>query len=81
MGWYSKITKDISFIPDAVDYYNAELDAAKVEVRITGNVEKAAANMPGIVNIDLVSFKRLRQFLNILTLNFADSKVNTLENI
>ena len=47
--WYNKISKDISHIPDAVLHYEAELQAAKSDVRITGNIEKAAANMPGVV--------------------------------
>ena len=47
--WYSKISKDISHIPDALQYYEDELVEAKKEVRIYGNVEKAAASMPGLV--------------------------------
>lgn len=68
MGWYSKISKDISFIPEAVDYYNAELQAAKVEVRITGNVERAAASMPGIVEqrfSQLQEIEAILEYLNI----------------
>ena len=49
MSWYSKVSKDISNIPDAVAYYEAELQAARVDARITGNIEKASAAMPGIV--------------------------------
>lgn len=68
MGWYSKISKDISYIPEAVDYYNAELQAAKVEVRITGNVERAAASMPGIVEqrfSQLQEIEAILEYLNI----------------
>jgi hypothetical protein len=49
MNWYDRVSKDISNIPDAVLYYEAELLAAKNDVRIAGNIERAAANMPGIV--------------------------------
>ena len=66
--WYNKISKDISNIPDAVDYYNAELQAAKVECRITGNIEKAAANMPGIVEqrfSQLQEIEAILEYLNI----------------
>ena len=45
MTWYTKVAKDISFIPDAVDYFKAELLAAKEEVKLRGNVEKAAAQI------------------------------------
>ena len=47
MNWYDRVSKDISNIPDAVAYYEAELLAAKNDVRIAGNIERAAASMPG----------------------------------
>lgn len=66
--WYNKISKDISNIPDAVEYYNTELQAAKIECRITGNIEKAAANMPGIVEQrfnQLQEIEAILEYLNI----------------
>lgn len=68
MTWYTKISKDISYIPDAVEYFNAELDAARHECRITGNIEKAAANMPGIVELrfgQLQEIEAILEYLNI----------------
>ena len=68
MTWYTKISKDISYIPDAVEYFNAELDAARHECRITGNIEKAAANMPGIVEqrfAQLQEIEAILEYLNI----------------
>jgi hypothetical protein len=68
MNWYTKISKDISNIPDAVEYYEAELQAAKVDSRITGNIEKAAANMPGIVEHrygQLQEIEAILEYLNI----------------
>ncbi len=68
MSWYTKISKDISYIPDAVEYYKAELDAAKVECRITGNIERAAAGMPGIVEqrfSQLQEIEAILEYLNI----------------
>jgi len=66
--WYNKIAKDISYIPDAVDYFNTELIDAKTECRISGNVEKAAANMPGIVEHrfgQLQEIEAVLEYLNI----------------
>lgn len=68
MNWYTKISKDISNIPDAAEYYDAELQAAKVDSRITGNIEKAAANMPGIVEHrygQLQEIEAILEYLNI----------------
>ncbi len=68
MGWYSKVSKDISFIPDAVDFFKSELEDARIECRITGNVEKAAAAMPGIVEQrygQLQEIEAILEYLNI----------------
>jgi hypothetical protein len=66
--WYSKVSKDISYIPDAVAYFEAELQAAKNDSRIAGNIEKAAANMPGIVEMrynQLQEIEAILEYLNI----------------
>lgn len=68
MGHYSNIAKDISFIPEAMEYFENELVAAKSECRISGNLEKAAANMPGIVEHrfnQLQEIEAILEFLNI----------------
>jgi len=68
MNWYSKVSKDISCIPDAVAYYETELLAAKNDVRISGNIEKASANMPGIVELrfnQLQEIEAILEYLNI----------------
>ena len=66
--WYTKIAKDISHIPDAVLYYESELDEARREVRLTGNLEKASASMPGVVEQrfgQLQEIEAILEYLNI----------------
>lgn len=68
MNWYDRVSKDISQIPNAVAYYEAELLAAKNDARIAGNIEKAAANMPGIVENrfnQLQEIEAILEYLNI----------------
>jgi len=68
MGWYTDIAKDISNIPDAVLYFEAELVEARKEVKLTGNVEKASASMPGIVEHrfgQLQEIEAILEYLNI----------------
>jgi len=68
MGWYAKISKDISEIPDAVDFFENELIEAKKEVRLSGNIEKAAASMPGVVEHrfnQLQEIEAILEYLNI----------------
>jgi len=66
--WYSKISKDISHIPDAVKYYEDELVEAKKEVRIYGNIEKAAATMPGLVEHRFNQLQELEAILEYLNI-------------
>jgi hypothetical protein len=68
MNWYDKVTRDISNIPAAAAYYESELLAAKQDARIAGNLEKAAANMPGIVENrfnQLQEVEGILEYLNI----------------
>ena len=68
MNWYDRVSKDISNIPDAVAFYEAELQAAKLDTHIAGNIEKAAAKMPGIVETrfnQLQEIEAILEYLNI----------------
>lgn len=68
MGWYTKVSQDVSNIPDAVTFFEAELVTARQEVRLVGNVEKAAASMPGIVEqrfSQLQEIEAILEYLNI----------------
>ena len=68
MGWYSDIAKDISKIPEAIQYFEDELDAAKAQIRIKGNVERAAAEMPGIVEQRFNQLQELEAILEYLNI-------------
>jgi hypothetical protein len=66
--WYSKVSKDISYIPDAVAYFEDELQDARNDSRISGNIEKASANMPGVVELrygQLQEIEAILEYLNI----------------
>lgn len=68
MRWYSVVSQDITKIPDAISFYEAELVNAKQECRISGNIEKAAAALPGIVEHrfgQLQEIEAILEFLNI----------------
>ena len=68
MGRYTKIAKDISNIPDAVDHFESELQEAKREVKIFGNLEKSAADLPGVVEQrfgQLQEIEAILEYLNI----------------
>lgn len=63
MNWYSKVSKDIAHLPGCIDYYYLELEAARAEVKIHGNVEKSSAALPGLV---AQRFNQLQEIEGIL---------------
>lgn len=68
MNWYDKISKDISFIPDAVNYFNTELESARIDTKIGGRLERVAADMPSIVEQrfnQLQEIEAILEYLNI----------------
>lgn len=48
MTWYSKVSADISLLPDFITFCNGEIDSARRDVSIHGNIEKNIAALPGI---------------------------------
>jgi hypothetical protein len=68
MGWYSEVSRDIGKIPEAIQHFELELVDARKEVKLTGNVERAAASMPGIVEHrfnQLQEIEAILEYLNI----------------
>jgi hypothetical protein len=68
MGWYSEVSRNVSKIPDAVAHFESELTEARMEVKLKGNVERAAAEMPGIVEHrfnQLQEIEAILYYLNI----------------
>jgi hypothetical protein len=68
MSWYTKVSKDISYIPDAVAYFENELIDARKDSKVSGNIEKASALMPGIVEqrfSQLQEIEAILEYLNI----------------
>lgn len=68
MSWYSKVSKDIAELPDCIEYFYQELNLAKAEVKIYGNIEKSSASLPGIVEQrfnQLQEIEAILEYLNI----------------
>jgi hypothetical protein len=68
MSWYSTIANDITRLHDGILHFQTELTSAKQECKIIGNVEKASAAMPGIVEHrynQLQEIEAILEFLNI----------------
>ena len=66
--WYNKVVADLGLLPDFIAFYEAELIAAKTECRITGNVEKAISNIPGVTEHRFNQLQEIEAVLNYMNI-------------
>ena len=66
--WYSKVVADLGNIPDFIAHYERELDAAKIECRIGGLVEKNITALPGITEHRFNHLQEIEAVLNYLNI-------------
>ena len=45
INWYGLVSKDLGKLPDCIDYYLKELDEARKEAGLSGNIERNARNI------------------------------------
>lgn len=66
--WYRTVSSDLSRLPDAMAFFEAELQSAKIETSIKGNLEANSRMMPGIVEYrfnQLQEIEAILEWLNI----------------
>ena len=67
-NWYTRITYDLSVIPDFITHYESEMISAKQDVRIYGNVEKNISALPGITEQRFNQLQEIEAVLNYLNI-------------
>jgi hypothetical protein len=67
-NWYTRITADLSVIPDFISHYESELPIAKIDVNIKGNVEKNIAALPGTTEHRFNQLQEIEAVLNYLNI-------------
>ena len=68
MTWYSKVTTDLSHLPDFISHYENELLSAKGDVKVYGNVEKNIAALPGVTEYRFNQLQEIEAVLNYLNI-------------
>jgi len=68
MTWYSRITQDLSVLPDFISHYENEIISAKADVKVYGNVEKNIAALPGITEYRFNQLQEVEAVLNFLNI-------------
>lgn len=65
---YSEVTRNLTLIPDFIAQYERELEDARREVKITGNIETNIKMLPGITEFrfnQLQEIEAVLKYLNI----------------
>ena len=68
MSWYAKVSKDIAHLPNCLDHFYTQIEEARTEVKIHGNVERASASLPGIVEHRFNQLQEIEAILNLLNI-------------
>lgn len=80
MGWYSEVSRDVGKIPDAIKHFEIELADAKKEVKLAGNVEKASAAMPGIVEHRFNQLQEIEAILEHINIQLRKTRSRVFRN-
>ena len=68
MTWYTKVSTDLSKIPDFIAHFDNELLQAKGDVKIYGNLEKNISALPGITEHRFNQLQEIEAVLNYLNI-------------
>ena len=66
--WYSRVTADLSAIPDFITHYQNELQQAKFDVKIGGVVERNITALPGLTEHRFNQLQEIEAVLNYLNI-------------
>jgi hypothetical protein len=68
--WYNRVVHDMAQLPDAIDYYQKQLDSSWVEAKIVGSIERAAQELSGLVAYRFGQLQELEAILKHLNIRY-----------
>ena len=77
INWYNEVSRNLDKIPDCVAYFDKELLEAKKQCKIYGNLEKASAALPGIVEERFGQLQQLEAILEYLNIELRRLRSKT----
>ena len=77
INWYNEVSRNLEKIPECIKYFETELTNAKKEVRIYGNLEKASATLPGIVEERFGQLQQIEAILEYLNIEYRRLRSKT----
>jgi len=68
--WYNRVVENLAEVTAAIDYYNNEIELAKNETKITGNLEKNSQELSGITSHRFGQLQEIEAILKHLNINY-----------
>ena len=78
--WYNRVVTDIGELPNFINYYYAELDAAKKEVKIFGKLESALSQLPGVTEHRFNQLQEIEAVLEHLNIQLRKIRRKHFQN-
>ena len=66
--WYSKIVSNLGEIPNFIAHYESELEQARYDISVKGNIEKNLAALPGMTEHRFNQLQEIEAVLNFLNI-------------
>lgn len=67
-SWYRKVVADLSCLPDCIEWFENELIAGRMELKLVGSLERASREMPGIVEYRFNQLQEIEAILEQLNI-------------
>jgi len=72
--WFHEVSRDLSKLPEALDYFDAEYQVARREVWLQGIIERQAATLPGLVEQRFCQLQEIEAILEHLNIQLRKIK-------
>jgi hypothetical protein len=77
MNWYTKITQDLSILPDFIANSESEFAVARLDTSIKGNMERNLAELPGITESVFSKIQEIEAILKYLEIQLRKIRSHT----
>lgn len=73
-GWLYKIRSDISEIVPAIEHYEKQINEARKDILLNGNVERHARDMPGVIEYRFYQLQEMEAILEYLNIELRKKR-------
>jgi hypothetical protein len=68
--WYNRVVEDMSTLPDAIDWFQKQLETAWPESKIIGSIEKNSQELSGIMSYRFSQLQEVEAILKFLQIRY-----------